>query len=166
MKSLLALVAAILVSAAAHAAPPTDESVDALLTAMRAQQNIEAMLPAMEQMTRQAQGAATAGKAHSAEQQRVMDAVAARLFQVIREELSWSNMRPVYLQIYRESFTQEEVDGVLAFYTSPAGIAFVEKMPLVMQKSTELMQGRMAPMIKRIRAEMQQALAEARGSGR
>jgi hypothetical protein len=166
MKSLLALVAAILVSAAAHAAPPTDESVDALLTAMRAQQNIEAMLPAMEQMTRQAQGAATAGKALSAEQQRVMDAVAARLFQVIREELSWSNMRPVYLQIYRESFTQEEVDGVLAFYTSPAGIAFVEKMPLVMQKSTELMQGRMAPMIKRIRAEMQQALAEARGSGR
>jgi hypothetical protein len=166
MKSLLALVAAILVSAAAHAAPPTDESVDALLTAMRAQQNIEAMLPAMEQMTRQAQAAATAGKALSAEQQRVMDAVAARLFQVIREELSWSNMRPVYLQIYRESFTQEEVDGVLAFYTSPAGIAFVEKMPLVMQKSTELMQGRMAPMIKRIRAEMQQALAEARGSGR
>jgi hypothetical protein len=166
MKSLLALVAAILVSLAAHAAPPTDESIDALLTASKTQRTLEGVLSSMDQLMRQSQAAASRGQPLSAQQQRVMEAVTSRLALVIRDELSWSNMRPVYLQIYRESFTQEEVDGVLAFYTSPAGIAFVEKMPLVMQKSTELMQGRMAPMIKRIRAEMQQALAEARGSGR
>ncbi len=158
MKSLLALVAAILVSLAAHAAPPTDESIDALLTASKTQRTLEGVLSSMDQLMRQSQAAATRGQPLSAQQQRVMEAVTSRLALVIRDELSWSTMRSLYLQVYRESFTQEELDGVLAFYQSPAGVAFVEKMPLVMQKSTQIMQARMEPMIKRIQVEMRQAV--------
>jgi hypothetical protein len=158
MKSLLALVAAILVSLAAHAAPPTDESIDALLTASKTQRTLEGVLSSMDQLMRQSQAAASRGQPLSAQQQRVMEAVTSRLALVIRDELSWSTMRSLYLQVYRESFTQEELDGVLAFYQSPAGVAFVEKMPFVMQKSIQLMQARMEPMIKRIQVEMRQAV--------
>ncbi len=160
MKFLLTLVAAVMFSVAAHAAPPTDESIDSLLTATKTQRTLEAVLSSMDQLMRQSQAAATRGQPLSAQQQRVADAVSARMFQVIREELSWFNMRPVYIQIYRESFTQEEVEGVLAFYTSPAGVAFVEKMPVVVQRSPQIMQGRMEPMFTRMQAEMRQAIED------
>jgi uncharacterized protein len=61
---------------------------------------------------------------------------------MLREEMTWDKLRPVYVQIYQESFTQEEIDGLIAFYESPAGFAFVEKMPFVMQKSMSIMQSR------------------------
>lgn len=100
----------------------------------------------------------------SAEQQRVVDATRAKLVQVLREELSWDKLRPVYVQIYQETFTQEEIDGLIAFYNSPAGAAFVEKMPVVMQRSMSIMQSRTAPMMEKMKAAMQQAIAEAKAA--
>ena len=73
-------------------------------------------------------------------------------------------MRPVYIQIYQESFTQEEIDGMIAFYQSPAGAAFVRKMPVVMEKSMRIMQVRIAPMMERMKAVMAQSIAEARAA--
>jgi len=71
-------------------------------------------------------------------------------------------MRPLYIQIYQETFTQEEIDGLIAFYKSPAGVAFVDKMPVVMQRSMSIMQSRIAPMMEKMKAAMQQAADEAK----
>ena len=78
----------------------------------------------------------------------------------MREEMTWDKLRPLYVQIYQESFTQEEIDGLIAFYESPAGVAFVEKMPFVMQKSMSIMQSRMAPMMEKMKAAIKEAIAE------
>ena len=43
--------------------------------------------------------------------------------------MTWDKLRPLYVRIYQESFTQEEIDGLIVFYESPAGIAFVERWP-------------------------------------
>jgi hypothetical protein len=77
---------------------------------------------------------------------------------MLREEMTWDKLRPLYVQIYQESFTQEEIDRPIAFYESPAGVAFVEKMPFVMQKSMSIMQSRMAPMMEKMKAAMKEAL--------
>jgi hypothetical protein len=73
-------------------------------------------------------------------------------------------MRPLYIQIYQESFTQEEIDGLIAFYKSPLGIAFVEKMPLVMQKSMTIMQSRTGPLMEKMKAVIDQAMADAKAA--
>jgi uncharacterized protein len=73
-------------------------------------------------------------------------------------------LRPLYVQVYQETFTQEEIDGLIAFYESPTGIAFVEKMPVVMQKSMSMMQSRMAPMMEKVRAVMKQTAEEAKAT--
>ena len=78
----------------------------------------------------------------------------------MREEMTWDKLRRLYVQIYQQSFIQEEIDGLIAFYESPAGVAFVEKMPFVMQKSMSIMQSRMAPMIEKMKAAMKEAIAE------
>jgi hypothetical protein len=78
----------------------------------------------------------------------------------MREELSWEKLEPMYLEIYRKSFNQEEVDGILAFYKTPAGAAMIKKMPLVLQESMVAVQKNMGPMMARMQKAIEEALAE------
>jgi len=72
------------------------------------------------------------GQTLSDAQKRTLDAVPAKFEKAIRDEMSWDKLRPRYVQIYQETFTQKEVDGLIAFYKSPTGAAFVSQMPLLM----------------------------------
>ena len=147
-----------------HSAPPSPDSIEALLAATRAEKLVDTMLANVDQVMRQSMAAGVQGQQFSAEQQRVIDGARAKFVQVLREELTWDKLRPLYVQIYQETFTQEEIDGLIAFYNSPAGVAFVEKMPVVMQKSMSITQSRLGPMMEKMKAAMQQAIAEARAA--
>jgi hypothetical protein len=60
--------------------------------------------------------------------------------------LSWDSLLPVYMRTFRASFTQSEIDGVIKFYKTPAGRAYVNKMPVVMQNVMQEMQGFIKPL--------------------
>jgi hypothetical protein len=162
MRKLLIPLFALGLSMGAQAAPPSDEAVDQLLTAMHVQRTLDAMLGNMEQVMRQTMATAIQGKTLTAEQRQTIDAAPARLAQVLRDELSWTSMRPVYAQVYRESFSDEEIAGLTAFYNSPAGMAFTDRMPLVMQKTNAIMLERMGPMMERMKKAAQQAVEDAK----
>src|SRR5450631_2453141 len=106
MRSLLILLV-FLVSNAVHAAPPSDASIDDLLISMKVEKTMDAFLGSIEQTMRQSMAMATQGQTISSEQQRALDATPAKFAQVMRDEMSWDKMRPLYVQIYGESFTQE-----------------------------------------------------------
>ena len=125
---------------------------------------MEAVFANLDQTMHQSMVAATQGQTLSAEQQRVFDTTSSKFSQIIREEMSWAKMQPLYVQIYRESFTEEEIAGLLAFYTSPAGVAYIEKIPVVLQKSMVIMQARMAPMREKMKIAVQQAVEEAKAA--
>ena len=55
--------------------------------------------------------------------------------------MNWDELLPIYLRTYRAAFTQDEIDGVIKFYKSPAGRAYVKKLPVVMQNLMGEMQG-------------------------
>jgi hypothetical protein len=66
---------------------------------------------------------------------------------------SLSKAKPALAKVYTDTYTEEEIDGILAFYKSPAGKAFLEKMPEVMQRSMPVMMqmmGDLQPEIKRM----------------
>ena len=74
----------------------------------------------------------------------------------LQERMSWARMEPEYARLYDEVYNDEEIAGILAFYKSVAGQAFVKKMPLLMSKSIEMAQRQMAdlmPEIQRIADE-------------
>jgi hypothetical protein len=154
--------AALLVSLTANAAPASQTSVEELLAATRVEAMMDSMYAGMEQTMRQGMTQATQGKELSAEQQRVLDRFATRFGAVMREDMSWQKMRPLYVQLYRETFDQEEIDGMLTFYASPAGLAVVNKMPMVMQKSVALSQSLMRSLIPKMTAAMKDAMTEAK----
>jgi len=48
-------------------------------------------------------------------------------------------IKPAMAKVYTDTYSEEELDGILTFYKSPAGRAFIQKMPEVMQRSMPLM---------------------------
>jgi uncharacterized protein len=116
----------------------------------------------MEQMMRQAIAASLQGRPVPAEQRQAIERFVPNMMQVIRSEFTYANLRPLYVQIYQESFTQEEIDGLVDFYKSAAGQAFTNKMPVVMQKSMSIMQTKLQPMMQRMQVGMQKVLEDAK----
>lgn len=162
MRKLLPLflmaMAATALSAAAQAVPPTDKSIDALLDAARTKHLADNMIPMMVQSMREGMSEALNGRPPTPDQQRAMDEVSAKYEKAFRDAMSWDKMRPVYVQVYRETFTQSEIDGLIAFYKSPTGVAFVNKMPVVLQKTQTLMQGRIGPIMDQMHDAIEQAV--------
>lgn len=79
-----------------------------------------------------------------------------KVFALISERVSWQKMKPVYVKLYAEVYTDEELDGMIAFFSSPAGRSMTAKSPILMQRSMQVVQSLMAevlPEIKRITAE-------------
>jgi len=161
MKKLLAL-AALVTSLGAHAAPASEESVERLLAATNAEALMPSIYAGMEQLMRQSMQQAVKGKPLTAEQQRALDAAPSKFAAVMKDEMSWQKLKPKYVQLYRETFEQEEVDGLLAFYASPAGQAMLTKMPVVMQKSFAMSQSMMQSVLPKLEEALKAALAEAK----
>lgn len=122
---------------------------------------MDTMYSSMEQVMQQSMKQVVAGRQLSPQQQQVMDKLPAKFVAVMREEFNWANMKPHYVRIYQESFEQEEVDGLIAFYQSPAGQAMVNKMPLVLQKSMSLAQDQMRTLMPKMNRVMEEAIKEA-----
>lgn len=85
-----------------------------------------------------------------------------QMMELLRKKLAWDKMKPQYVRIYSESFSEDEVAAIIGFYKTPAGRSMLEKLPTVMAKSMELVQ----PMMKDIMPEIQrivEAAAEKNG---
>ena len=162
MMKLLCTALVAFAAAQAAAAPASPQSIETLLALTKVEATLESLYSGMEQMMRQGMRQATQDKAVSPEQQRILDAMPGKFAAVIRTEMSWSKMKPLYVQLYAETFDQAEIDGLVAFYRSPPGQAFVNKMPIVMQKSLAISQGQIQNLIPKMKAAMDQALEEAK----
>ena len=103
---------------------------------------------------------ASAGKEPTPEQRKMMERLPQRMSELMRTELSWAKMEPIQIKIYRESFEQSEIDGLIDFYRSPLGQSFISKMPVVTQKAMAEMQTYMQQVIPKLRSAMELMLAE------
>ena len=78
--------------------------------------------------------------------------------------LKWDTLKPDYIQIYSEVYTEQELKDLASFYKSPIGQKFLEKMPELQQKSMEIMQKRLIDVMakmKKIRDDAKAADAAA-----
>ncbi|WP_157667497.1 DUF2059 domain-containing protein [Comamonas serinivorans] len=146
----------------AQAAPPSSASIEQLLALTGAERLLNDLGGITDQVLRTSMQDASQGQALTAEQQAVMDRMPAKLAALLREEMAWDKVKPHYVRIYQESFDQAEIDGLIAFYASPAGQAMVQKMPTVMAKSMAFMQVQMRSIMPKLNALVQDTLDEAR----
>jgi hypothetical protein len=93
---------------------------------------------------------ASPGQTLNAEQQSILDDMRSKMVAVMKDELNWDSLEPLFVGIYRKTFTQSEVDGMLKFYKSPAGKALIAKLPVVMQNSMAVTQDHVKDMVPRL----------------
>jgi hypothetical protein len=75
-----------------------------------------------------------------------------KMLDMMAQELSWDKMKEDYITLYADTFTEEELKGVIAFYKSPAGQAFLKKQPELMKRSMEMSQKLMLQVMPKIHA--------------
>ncbi|GAA5177006.1 hypothetical protein GCM10025771_13350 [Niveibacterium umoris] len=136
--------------------PASEASVKRLIEITNSKKLVDNAMLQMDAMMKASMKQALADQSLTAEQEKVMIETQEKLAGLVKEELKWEMLEPMFLDIYQKTFTQKEVDGMLSFYKSPAGQAVIKKMPQVMQASMQIMQARMSklvPQIQQITAE-------------
>lgn len=78
------------------------------------------------------------------EQKQRLDEFQKHVFQVTEEAVGWKALEPEYVDLYASTYSEEELDGILAFYKSPVGQAMLAKTPELATKSMQIAQRRMA----------------------
>lgn len=127
-----------------------------LLILMDVQSNIQKSFDAVKQMqATQFQSMAGDRKEQAiAMQQKVMDLIAG--------EMSWDKIKADYVGIYAETFTADELKGIIDFYKTPVGKKFIEKQPEMMEKSMRITQKQMMILMPKIQALTMEAAGPAR----
>lgn len=138
----------------------SEQSVKELLDVTNARKLVDDVTGQIDDLMKGSMQQSLKGQSISPKQQKVIDDLQQKTVTLFKEELNWTKLEPLYLKIYRESFTQEEVDGILAFYKTPAGQAVIKKMPMVIQKSNLEMQGRVESLMPKFQKIQQEALTE------
>jgi hypothetical protein len=145
----------------AFAGPPTEASLEKLFEMTRTESLLEAMLQQVEQSIRAGMLSTAQDRPLSPEQRRILEQAPARLAAALRQELNWSVLKPLYLQIYGDVLDQAEVDGMIAFYETPAGQATIGKMPMIMQRSMVATQERLRSLMPRVEAAVRETMVQA-----
>jgi hypothetical protein len=153
--ALLILVAASFIAPAAMAASATDQQVDHLMEVMRVEQTLNAILPQIRASQQQMVSQLTTDKPLTDEQRKRLDAFLDRSSERIATALAWKNMQPVYRDIYRQTFTAEDIDAMVAFYGSQAGQNLLDKMPQLMQNSMAAVQKMLVPILQDMQKDLE-----------
>ena len=152
--SRLLIALALAASAPAFAAEPTDADIDRLLKASRAESLLAGVVPQMEAVQQQEFDKHFAGKEMTEEQKAEVARIQAKTQEIVRKALSWEEMRPVYLDVYKKTYTREDVRAITKFYESAAGQRMLDKNPALMQNIMSAVQLKMVPMLEELQAEI------------
>ena len=90
------------------------------------------------------------------EQQKRADEFSAKVQKLIADGLGWKSLEPDYAKLYEATYTENEIDGILAFYKSPSGQAMVEKSPMLVKQSSAIVQERMQALTPQLQQLMKE----------
>ena len=137
MKLVVTLVFAVFAAQAALAqdAKPSEASVRQLFEVMHSSKLLEAYMTQIDSTVRASMQQALAGQQLNPKQKKILDDMGRQIDSLVKAQLNWPAIEPLMIDVYRNTFSQHEVDGMLAFYRSEAGQAVIAKLPTAMQQS-------------------------------
>ena len=142
------LVVLLMVSFIASSAARADEAskrakAEELFTLLRMDQTMGAItaniMKQVQTMTQSMPGADQA----TPEQKKLVVDFQQRVMDLVDKRLGWKALEPDFIGLYASTYTDEELDGIIAFYKSPIGQKMLEKTPELMSKSSEITQQKM-----------------------
>jgi hypothetical protein len=92
--------------------------------------------------------------------QEAAKAVQKEMMDWLSEFLAWDQMKGMYVDIYIEVFTEEEVNELIEFYKSPLGQKLLAKMPELMQKTMQKTQAMLQQKMPEFQQRLQKSLSD------
>jgi uncharacterized protein len=145
----------------------TKEQIAKLFEVMRLREHLASytrMLPALMQQQMQAQFKQMQNdhpemKSMTDEQQQAFGKVMDKYMEKMMNLYTSDEMLADMSSIYQKYLTQSDVDGIIAFYSSPAGKHMLDMQPIMMKESMttvmQRMQDRIKPLIDEMSKEME-----------
>ena len=96
-------------------APASEASIRELMEITQASKLIDGVSVQLDGMMQSTIARSLAGKNISPEKQQVIDEMRTKLVSIMTQSLRWDQMEPMMIDIYRQTFTQAEIDGMLDF---------------------------------------------------
>lgn len=90
------------------------------------------------------------------EQKKLLADYQTKVMGLVNETVGWKELEPQMVQLYSSTYSEGEIDGILAFYKGPVGQAMLAKTPELTQKSMELSQGKLAALQPKVQAMSQE----------
>jgi len=146
--------------APALAAPPSDADINRLLAASRAQSMLDTMLPQIEAMQRQQFQQVAEQRQLDEAKKAQLQRIEQRTNQTIRQALSWQQLRPMYVDLYKKTFSKEDVLAMAEFYESSAGQSLLDKTPALMQNVMVAIQDKMQPLFVDLQKDLEAIVNE------
>src|SRR5882762_7757157 len=152
MKLVMTLVLAVCASQAAYAqdAKPAEQSIRQLFEVMHSSNLLNAYLTQIDGTVRASMQQALAGQQLNPKQKQILEDMGREIGALVKAELNWPAIEPMMIDVYRNTFSQHEVDGMLTFYRSDTGQAVIAKLPAAMQQSMTSIQGHVKTLTPRI----------------
>ena len=152
MKLVMTLVLAVCASQAAYAqdAKPAEASIRQLFEVMHSSGLLDAYLTQIDGTVRASMQQALAGQQLNTKQKKILEDMGREIGSLVKAELNWSAIEPVMIEVYRNTFSQHEVDGMLTFYRSEVGQAVIAKLPTAMQQSMTSIQSHVKTLTPKI----------------
>jgi len=149
-----ALFMAVLIPLCATAKEPSLDSLEKLFAVSQVQAQtviqIKTISAAVDAIVNEAVKKQKLTPVELAELRRRLPDFSKDLQKTVKEELAWNKVKGAYIKIYRKTFSQEEVDGLIAFYQGPVGNAFVNKLPQANEEAIQSSLDRLPAITQRI----------------
>ena len=83
---------------------------------------------------------------------------------VVNDSVGWTALEPEYVKLYASTYSEAEIDGILAFYKSPVGQAMLAKTPQLSTSGMQIVRSRMGdfqPKMQALQKDYMKQLAAA-----
>jgi hypothetical protein len=145
-------------TAAATDTRPSEASVRELFRTMNTRSIIDTAHAQMNSSSNATLNQALASRPLNEQQRQILRDEHEQIMILVGGALDWNTLEPEMVDVYRNHFTQQEIDQLLQFYRSPTGQIVVAKLPGATQEMMQKMQARVQALAPRI-AELQQETA-------
>jgi len=126
--------------------------VEELMSAM----HIDSMMSQMTEMAKAQVQQSTQGMSQlesmTPQQKKLIADFQSKSLDLVMASVSWKVIEPDVVKLYTATFTDDEIDGITAFYKSPSGQALLSKTPQLMTGMMQFTQNRIANMQPKLKA--------------
>ena len=157
--SLLTLIFALVLTRAQADSASKAQKIDAIFKITKVEETQKRIFDQIQNMM----AAQAPPPGASAESKAASQELSKKIMDLVAQKMSWERMRPIWVRLYDETFTEDELDGMLAFYQSAAGEAMLQKMPVLLTKTMSVAQQQMTELTPEIQKMTKEYMDQHKG---